>query len=79
LWLGPAHPGVLSDTRHAGAQFAGWLDDGTPVAVEPLDPCWECSACHNGDYHRCVRGVAAILGVGLDGGMADNAWLRQRR
>ena len=54
-----------------GHEFAGWLDDGTPVAVEPLDPCWECSACHNGDYHRCVRGVAAIVGVGLDGGMAE--------
>lgn len=54
-----------------GHEFAGWLDDGTPVAVEPLDPCWECSACDNGDYHRCVRGVAAIFGVGMDGGMAE--------
>ena len=54
-----------------GHEFAGWLDDGTPVAIEPLDPCWDCSACLNGDYHRCVRGVASILGVGLDGGMAE--------
>jgi threonine dehydrogenase-like Zn-dependent dehydrogenase len=54
-----------------GHEFSGWLGDGTPVAVEPLDPCWECSACANGDYHRCVRGVAAIIGVGKDGGMAE--------
>lgn len=54
-----------------GHEFAGYLDDGTAIAVEPLDPCWECSACQHGDYHRCVRGVAAIIGVGQDGGMAE--------
>lgn len=54
-----------------GHEFAGWLDDGTPVAVEPLDPCWTCPPCRNGDYHRCVKGPATILGVGRDGGMAE--------
>jgi 2-desacetyl-2-hydroxyethyl bacteriochlorophyllide A dehydrogenase len=54
-----------------GHEFAGYLSDGTAVAVEPLDPCWVCDPCRNGDYHRCVRGAAMVLGVGLDGGMAE--------
>jgi 2-desacetyl-2-hydroxyethyl bacteriochlorophyllide A dehydrogenase len=54
-----------------GHEFAGFLDDGTAVAVEPLDPCWQCDPCRNGDYHRCVRGAAMVIGVGIDGGMAD--------
>lgn len=54
-----------------GHEFAGTLTDGTPVAVEPLDPCWTCSPCRSGDYNRCVRGAAIVLGVGRDGGMAE--------
>ena len=54
-----------------GHEFAGYLSDGTPVAVEPLDPCWSCAPCRNGDYHRCVRGAAMVIGVGIDGGMAE--------
>lgn len=54
-----------------GHEFAGYLSDGTPVAVEPLDPCWVCDPCRNGDYHRCVRGAAMVIGVGIDGGMAE--------
>ena len=54
-----------------GHEFAGVLSDGTAVAVEPLDPCWTCEPCRNGDYHRCVRGPAMVLGVSIDGGMAE--------
>lgn len=54
-----------------GHEFAGWLDDGTPVAVEPLAPCGECPQCTGGDYQRCVLGPAISLGIGRDGGMAD--------
>ena len=54
-----------------GHEFAGWLDDGTPVAVEPLAPCGECAQCTGGDYQRCVLGPAISLGIGRDGGMAD--------
>jgi threonine dehydrogenase-like Zn-dependent dehydrogenase len=54
-----------------GHEFAGWLDDGTPVAVEPLAPCGECPQCAGGDYQRCVLGPAISLGIGRDGGMAD--------
>ena len=54
-----------------GHEFAGFLSDGTAVAIEPLDPCWACDPCRNGDYHRCVRGAAMVIGVGIDGGMAE--------
>jgi 2-desacetyl-2-hydroxyethyl bacteriochlorophyllide A dehydrogenase len=54
-----------------GHEFAGYLDDGTPVAVEPLDPCWGCDPCASGEYHRCVRGPGMIIGIGHDGGMAE--------
>jgi threonine dehydrogenase-like Zn-dependent dehydrogenase len=54
-----------------GHELAGTLPDGRVVAVEPLAPCWECAACLSGDYPRCVLGPAIVLGVGLDGGMAD--------
>ena len=54
-----------------GHEFAGWLDDGTPVAVEPIDPCGECSQCLGGDYQRCVRGPSMGYGIGRDGGMAE--------
>src|SRR3954469_20045702 len=54
-----------------GHEFAGTLSDGTPVAVEPITPCLVCDACRAGDTQRCVRGPAMVLGVGHDGGMAD--------
>jgi threonine dehydrogenase-like Zn-dependent dehydrogenase len=54
-----------------GHEFAGFTDDGTAVAVEPIDPCWSCPPCQNGDYHRCVRGSVTVIGIGRDGGMAD--------
>src|SRR5688572_12075892 len=54
-----------------GHEFAGLLDDGTPVAVEPITPCGQCSACRDGDVQRCVLGPAMVFGVGRDGGMAE--------
>jgi 2-desacetyl-2-hydroxyethyl bacteriochlorophyllide A dehydrogenase len=54
-----------------GHELAGTLADGTPVAVEPITPCGECAGCRSGDTQRCVRGPAMVLGVGLDGGMAE--------
>jgi threonine dehydrogenase-like Zn-dependent dehydrogenase len=61
-----------------GHEFAGRLADGTPVAVEPLDPCWNCAACVAGDYNRCVLGPATVLGFGRDGGMADKCRVPSR-
>jgi len=54
-----------------GHEMAGSLSDGTPVVVEPMDPCWACAACLSGAYNLCSRGPAMVLGVGRDGGMAD--------
>ena len=54
-----------------GHELAGTLPDGTPVAVEPIAACGTCRPCRDGDYNRCARGPATILGVGRDGGMAD--------
>ena len=54
-----------------GHELAGTLADGTPVAIEPLAPCRTCAACVRGDYQLCERGFTMIIGMALDGGMAD--------
>jgi len=54
-----------------GHEFAGTLADGTPVAVEPIDPCHACDACIDGNTQLCVRGPSMAFGVGRDGGMAE--------
>ena len=54
-----------------GHEFAGTLADGTPVAVEPIDPCFVCDACIDGNTQLCVRGPSMAFGVGRDGGMAE--------
>jgi threonine dehydrogenase-like Zn-dependent dehydrogenase len=54
-----------------GHEMAGTLPDGTPVAVEPVDPCWSCEACTSGAYNLCGRGPSMVLGVGRDGGLAE--------
>ncbi len=54
-----------------GHEFAGTLADGTPVAVEPIDPCHVCDACIDGNTQLCVRGPSMRFGVGRDGGMAE--------
>ena len=53
-----------------GHEIAGFLDDGTPVAIEPvLSRCGECESCRTGDTHLCRS--AQTVGIGVDGGMAD--------
>jgi threonine dehydrogenase-like Zn-dependent dehydrogenase len=54
-----------------GHEIAGALDDGTLVAVEPIAPCFECAPCRNGEYNLCAVGPDMIMGIGRDGGMAD--------
>jgi len=54
-----------------GHEIAGTLLDGTAVAIEPIDPCGTCDACAAGESQRCVRGPGMIMGVGRDGGMAE--------
>jgi threonine dehydrogenase-like Zn-dependent dehydrogenase len=54
-----------------GHEMAGTTPDGRAVAIEPLLPCGACEGCTRGDYNRCVRGPAIVLGLAHDGGMAD--------
>ena len=54
-----------------GHEFAGLLDDGTPVAIQPLHYCGTCERCSAGHHHLCRTVPPTMLGVALDGGMAD--------
>ena len=54
-----------------GHEIAGELEDGTPVAIEPYDPCGHCRYCVVGEHGVCTKGIEIIFGVGRDGGMAE--------
>ena len=54
-----------------GHEMAGELADGTPVAIEPIVSCGACDSCARGAYNLCRSGPATLMGVGLDGGMAE--------
>ena len=54
-----------------GHELAGTLDDGTPVAVEPIDACGICEPCREGAYNRCVARTGLVMGVGREGAMAE--------
>ena len=54
-----------------GHEFAGRLEDGTLVAVDPGRPCGTCDQCRAGAAHRCRTSAATTLGVAVDGGMAE--------
>ena len=54
-----------------GHEFAGRLEDGTVVAIDPSRPCGECDQCRSGAPHRCRTGATRALGFGTDGGLAD--------
>lgn len=54
-----------------GHEFAGWLEDGRPVAVEPIHGCGACDLCRAGDYNRCPESLRDVAGISRDGGMAD--------
>lgn len=54
-----------------GHEFAGLLDDDTPVAVRPTVACGTCDLCLHGREHLCRTIGERMYGVSLDGGMAD--------
>lgn len=54
-----------------GHEIAGELEDGTPVAIEPIDPCGRCRYCVAGENQVCVIGTEMVYGVGRNGGMAE--------
>ncbi len=59
-----------------GHEIAGRLDDGTPVAIEPLDPCGACDMCLAGSYNVCVEN--RWFGGTRDGGMAEQIAVPER-
>ena len=61
-----------------GHEFAGLLDDGTPVGIEPLAPCGHCQYCVKRDYHFCEKGHAMVMGIGRNGGMAEEVIVPER-
>jgi threonine dehydrogenase-like Zn-dependent dehydrogenase len=70
------HWGPMPNTL--GHEFAGTLDDGTPVAVDPGRSCGDCDQCRAGRTHLCRTGSDAVLGLIADGGMADRALVHAR-
>lgn len=54
-----------------GHEFAGTLADGTPVGVQPTTPCGVCEECRAGNDAWCALGYQGLVGIGRDGGMAD--------
>ena len=46
-----------------GHEFAGMLDDGSPVAVDPTTPCGTCDQCTSGARHLCRTGADRVVAV----------------
>jgi threonine dehydrogenase-like Zn-dependent dehydrogenase len=61
-----------------GHEFAGVLDDGTAVAVQPNAWCGECDRCLGGETQLCRHGTSRLHGVSVDGGLADEVIVDRR-
>ena len=61
-----------------GHEFAGLLDDGSAVAVEPINSCGTCEQCLAGNNQRCELGMEVFYGMGADGGMCDEVVVPRR-
>jgi threonine dehydrogenase-like Zn-dependent dehydrogenase len=61
-----------------GHEFAGVLDDGTPVAVQPNAWCGECDRCRAGETQLCRHGASRLHGVSVDGGLAEEVVVDRR-
>jgi threonine dehydrogenase-like Zn-dependent dehydrogenase len=61
-----------------GHEFAGLLDDGTAVAIQPSLWCGECDMCQQGDPHLCRFVMQSLHGVSRDGGLADEVVVDRR-
>lgn len=69
--LGVVPPGVT-----LGHEFAGIAPDGRPVAIEPVSGCGSCAHCGVGDQQLCADVFPNVLGIGRDGGMAEQVLVR---
>jgi threonine dehydrogenase-like Zn-dependent dehydrogenase len=61
----------FGSTNILGHELAGMRSDGTPVVVEAIYGCMECEQCRRGAYNLCPTHGQRALGIGADGGMAD--------
>ena len=61
----------FGSTSVLGHELAGTTDDGTPVVVEAIYGCMECPQCARGSYNLCPTHGQRALGIGGDGGMAE--------
>jgi L-iditol 2-dehydrogenase len=61
-----------------GHEISGITANGIPVAIEPMAPCGHCACCVAGDYNLCVLGSGMVLGVGMNGGMAEQMIVPER-
>jgi threonine dehydrogenase-like Zn-dependent dehydrogenase len=61
-----------------GHEVAGWTPDGTPVAIEPLNPCGRCDQCRAGTYHLCSTAPFTMVGIATDGGWAETVTVPER-
>jgi threonine dehydrogenase-like Zn-dependent dehydrogenase len=64
--------------RTPGHEIAGELADGTGVAIEPIVACGECEECARGRYNLCPTQLQAFIGIGRDGGMAEELVVPER-
>ncbi|HEX4186096.1 MAG TPA: zinc-binding dehydrogenase [Stellaceae bacterium] len=64
-------------TQIAGHEFAGVLEDGTPVAVEGFFGCGKCAQCERGALNMCTAGLPTAPGMLSPGGMSE--WFRAPR
>jgi 2-desacetyl-2-hydroxyethyl bacteriochlorophyllide A dehydrogenase len=55
----------------AGHEFAGTLQDGTPVAVEAIFGCESCAQCEQGNFNHCEVSGPTALGMLEAGGMSE--------
>jgi threonine dehydrogenase-like Zn-dependent dehydrogenase len=60
-----------------GHELSGELADGTPVGIQPTQPCGHCALCKRGDFAVCEEGWQRLLGIGQDGGMAEEVIVPQ--
>ena len=68
----------VSLTNVLGHEMAGELDDRSCVAIEPIVPCGTCDCCSRGGYNLCRSGPGTVMGIGRDGGMAEEILVPER-
>jgi threonine dehydrogenase-like Zn-dependent dehydrogenase len=61
-----------------GHEFAGVLDDGRVVAVQPTLPCGACDRCQAGEPQQCRQTLDTMYGTAFDGGMAESVVVDRR-